>query len=24
VTIGSKEENELFVDTVLEFFGVKK
>ena len=24
VTIGSKEENELFVNTVLEFFGVKK
>ena len=24
VTIGSKEENQLFVDTVLEFFGVKK
>ena len=24
VTIGSKEENELFVDTMLEFFGVKK
>ena len=24
VTIGSKEENQLFVDTMLEFFGVKK
>ncbi len=24
VTIGSKEENELFVNTVLEFFGLKK
>ena len=24
VTVGSKEENELFVDTMLEFFGVKK
>jgi threonine-phosphate decarboxylase len=24
VTVGSKEENELFVNTVLEFFGVKK
>jgi histidinol-phosphate/aromatic aminotransferase/cobyric acid decarboxylase-like protein len=24
VTIGSKEENELFVNTVLEFFGMKK
>jgi histidinol-phosphate aminotransferase len=24
VTVGSKEENQLFVDTVLEFFGVKK
>ena len=24
VTIGSKEENQLFVDTVLEFFGIKK
>ena len=24
VTIGTKEENEMFVDTVLEFFGVKK
>ncbi len=24
VTVGSTEENQLFVDTVLEFFGVKK